>query len=534
MIFGKKQKSKSIFLPGGVFAVSVVIDDRFVKSSKLSIVIKKRLVLFLFSASLAHGQGYNHQWLLGNYYFIQDPKGRMLIDSNGYSLVNENRKMVFIGTEANISDSNGNLLMSSNGVWIANAIGDTMMNGSGLNPSAFTSNWPFGQVITHGTLIIPYPDDVDRYLLFHQTGDWLNNVPSTELDFTTIDMTLDNGLGGVHPNEKNVILIQDTLSWGISACKHANGKDWWVVAMKDNSDLIYKILITHTGISTVMTQSLGIAPSLGAAVQLTFSQDGTKLICQLSNGGIITDHFVRILDFNRCTGDFSNPQVINLSPGGIGWGLAFSPSGKYAYACSSNKIFQIDTDNLNVDTVATYDGFISPGPNCCSTTFWNMYLAANGKIYVTTGSSTFHIHEINYPDSAGLACDVQQHSIFLGYAQLRAVPNHPNYYLGCDTTSSCVCLTTSLEEMEKHDFKFSVYPNPSNGVFKISYLLPQNENGKLEVYDVNGKRIYEMNLPPWSTMQEVVLPYGISAGVYNCVITSDGLRVNRKIAVITN
>ncbi len=69
------------------------------------------------------------------------------------------------------------------------------------------------------------------------------------------------------------------------------------------------------------------------------------------------------------------------------------------------------------------------------------------------------------------------------------------------------------------------------GVFKISYLLPQNENGKLEVYDVNGRRIYQMNLPHWSTMQEVVLPSGISAGVYNCVITSGDKRVNNKIIV---
>ncbi len=52
------------------------------------------------------------------------------------------------------------------------------------------------------------------------------------------------------------------------------------------------------------------------------------------------------------------------------------------------------------------------------------------------------------------------------------------------------------------------------------------------MFDVNGRKIYETNLPPWSTMQEVVLPSGVSAGVYNCVITAGGSRVNRKIAVI--
>ncbi|MBL0343560.1 MAG: T9SS type A sorting domain-containing protein [Bacteroidetes bacterium] len=75
-------------------------------------------------------------------------------------------------------------------------------------------------------------------------------------------------------------------------------------------------------------------------------------------------------------------------------------------------------------------------------------------------------------------------------------------------------------------------PNPSNGEFKISYILPQNEKGRLEIFDVNGRRVYEMNLPPWSTMQEVSLPSWISSGVYNCVITSGGVKINKKIAVI--
>jgi hypothetical protein len=159
-------------------------------------------------------------------------------------------------------------------------------------------------------------------------------------------------------------------------------------------------------------------------------------------------------------------------------------------------------------------------------------LAANGKIYVTSGSSVQHLTVINSPDSAGLACDVQQHSIDLvDYLHLRSVPNHPNYYLGCDTTLGCPCLTTGIEELEGHEFRFNVAPNPTNGNFKITYLLPQNQPGKLEVFDINGRRIYEMNLPQWSTMQEVILPKSVSSGVYNCVITSGGERGSKKVVV---
>ncbi|MBK8872720.1 MAG: hypothetical protein IPN13_01925 [Bacteroidetes bacterium] len=89
------------------------------------------ILLFILSYTIGYGQGNNHQWLLGSYNFFQDPKGRILFDSGSYSLINENRKMVFKGTQANISDAGGNLLMSSNGIWIASATGDTMLNGGG-------------------------------------------------------------------------------------------------------------------------------------------------------------------------------------------------------------------------------------------------------------------------------------------------------------------------------------------------------------------------------------------------------------------
>jgi hypothetical protein len=138
---------------------------------------------------------------------------------------------------------------------------------------------------------------------------------------------------------------------------------------------------------------------------------------------------------------------------------------------------------------------------------------------------------MNYSDSAGVACDVQQHNISLGMWNLRTVPNHPNYYLGPLTGSPCDTLT-NLYESTEHDFRFSVSPNPNNGEFKIMYLLPQNQKGKLEVFDVNGRKVYEMNLPKWSTMQYVSLPARASSGVYNCVISSADKRVNKKIAVI--
>lgn len=488
------------------------------------------ILLFLISYSI-RGQGFNSQWLLGSYNFFQDPKGRVLFDSGNYSLLNENRKMVFKGTEANISDANGNLLMSSNGVWIANANNDTMLDGSGLNPSAFTSNWPLGFPIGFGNIILPYPGDSSKYVLLHKTL-WGTLFPERMGVYKSIiDMNLDGGLGGV--STKNDTILVDTLSWGIGACKHANGRDWWVMVVRDINPVAYTFLITPTGVDTVFTQSLNFAANTNGNVSpIIFSQDGSKMIyCtpvnQTQTGTIL------LSNFDRCTGILSNTQPIPVSTNEYLFGLAFSPSEQFIYSCSSNYIFQTNISTLLTDTVAIYDGFISP-PNlsCCATTFWSLYLAANGKIYVTSGSGVQHLHEINYPDSAGLACNVQQHALNLGYAQLRAVPNHPNYYLGCDTSqTTCPCLT-SIRDLSKHAFRFRINPNPvSSGQLSIGYLLPQNQKGLFQIYDVNGKIVFSYNLPQWSNEQNFVLPF-LSNGIYNCVITSANQRVSKKIAVI--
>ncbi|MBL7916298.1 MAG: hypothetical protein JNL49_14805, partial [Bacteroidia bacterium] len=432
----------------------------------------KLVLVFIVFAVNATGQGYNHQWLLGNYYFLQDPKGRMFIDNNSITLQTEFRKMPFLGTQANISDANGNLLMASNGIWIANATGDTMLNGGGLNPGAYASSWAFGMPLTGNNIFLPHPDISNLYYLFHHSMyfDGFSYL-ANEVFLSKIDISLDFGSGAVI--QKNELILTDTINQGFGASRHANGKDWWIVCQKNGTDKLIKILLSGNGIDTITYQSLSITSANYNVTQLSFSNDGNKFsfyYYDITN----QDEFLVICNFDRCSGEFSNIDTIQLTYGQFLWGLAFSPSGKYVYACTSSRIFQIDTDNLNVDTVAVYDGFISPpGDPCCATSFWNMYLAANGKIYVTSGSSVQHLTVINYPDSAGLACDVQQHSIdLIDYLHLRSVPNHPNYYLGCDTTLGCPCLTTGIEEHISHDFRFNVAPNPTSGSFKITYLLP--------------------------------------------------------------
>ncbi|MCW5920396.1 MAG: T9SS type A sorting domain-containing protein [Bacteroidetes bacterium] len=503
---------------------------------RFDILIRSSMILLqiiLFSNSCL-SQGYNHNWLLGYDYSPNYIKARMTFSSTVDSIFAEQRKIPFQGfTQANISDANGNLLMSSNGAWIANSTGDTMLNGSFLGYDSYINAHTDGILITYANIIIPYPNNTTKYVLFHQSADY-NGISyySPAINYSIIDMTKDGGLGAVDSTQKYIVAIQDTMNGGIAACRHANGRDWWVVAQKHDTDTIYKILFTPTGIASITTQKLIVPKAVYSISQLTFSPDGKKFVYQTYIPYQPDSSYILTFDFDRCSGLFTTHNPVFVNRGYI-WGLAFSPNSQYVYACTADKLYQLNLNTYNLDTIATYDGFNSPFTWCCPTTFFNCYLAANGKIYITSGNGVQHIHEMNFPDSAGIACDFQQHVIPtpMGAIHRGSVPNHPNYYLGCDTTqTTCPCLITGINDVKQHDFKFSISPNPSNGNFKITYLLPQNSKGIFEVFDITGKKVFSYSLPQWSTLQNFDLSF-LSNGVYAVKITSGNFSITKKLIV---
>lgn len=484
--------------------------------------------VFVIFNTPALSQSRNSVYLLG-----YNAKARMDFTSNSYLISPDSRLIPFLDTQGNISDDNGNILMSSNGVYIADASGDTMLNGYGINPGWAVNNNPGGLPQPYANLFLPMPGDSNKYILFHQAADIATGFACPYIYYSIVDISLNAGLGEVI--SKNNIALSGTFGWGFAACKHGNGRDWWITAMPNLATGIYKFLLTPNGVQYIGLQNFTIQNfAWGYTGQPSFSPDGSKFAFGGSYGinGMNYLSCISLFYFDRCSGLFSLDTTIDYSDNYISYASAFSSNSKYLYFSSSERMYQYNTDSLSSSPhqlIAINDTFGSPNPPFF-TNFYLMYLAANGKIYLGSGSSVQHLHEINYPDSAGLACDVQLHNVFTNCFYI-GVPNHPNYYLGRKIGSPCDSLT-SISEIE-HNFRFSISPNPSNGNFKIIYLLPQNKSGTLQIFDITGKEVYNQNLPQWSTLQYFSLPQ-LTNGIYNLTINSSNQVVNKKIVIIKN
>ncbi len=467
----------------------------------------------------AHAQqGLSNLWLMG---FDSDagiPWGGTNIDffTGAADIYYQNRAIGFKRTAATLTDTNGNLLVSANGSFIANTTGDTLLNGTGLNPSNYTTMFPEGLYLPQACLILPKPDTPSIYFLFHGTLDDQIDQFAQYLYLSTIDMSLDGGLGGVVT--KNVVLISDTLNIGkITAVRHANGRDWWVFCHKQNTNIFIRLLVTPYGVSGPDQQAVGVIryADLG---QVCFSPDGSKFAYYWGDG-----EDLEIFDFDRCTGLFANPVHILIDDYDQMGGVAFSPNSRFLYVSSVEDVYQYDTEVPDIEAsmvhIAHWDGFYSPGPPF-ATLFDIAQLAPDGKIYIATGNGTDKLHVINDPDAPGLACDLQQHVITLPTYNTNSLPNHPNYHLGpvdgsvCDSLGINAGLTPGPSPGERGGMQ--VFPNPSSGTFTLSYPA-QALVGELEVRDLWGRLVLRERLPQWSQLHRVALHE--AAGLYQCRLT---------------
>jgi len=414
--------------------------------------ISIQIILWINIPSIA--QLHDNNWIFGysNNFDTLDKFGISIISfTDGKPIITQNNKINFNfnSSNASFSDSSGNFHSYTNGIHIGNKAWEIMENGSFIQKGSEAA----GEVWPQFCIALPWPEHPDKYFyLFEKdtsTGDATYAYSFAKgLYAAIIEEGTNNGLGKVI--NRNIEIIQDTLALGkISATKHANGRDWWILINKQNSNQFYTVLLTPEGAKSVIVQTIG-QKIIGGVGQGFFSPNGQYY--GVYNGiGYKEGSDIFIYKFDRCLGVLSEPSQFHFFAGDWG-GLAFSPNSRYLYVNYGKWAYQYDILAPDLwasrKTVATWDGTSHPFP----TGFFFMQLAPDGKIYSCPVSGSDVLHVIHESDEPGMACRYEQHAIQLPTYNDQSIPNFPNYRLG--PLDGSPCDTLGLDNLPKAWFRY--------------------------------------------------------------------------------
>ena len=341
--------------------------------------LKHAAVAFILCcASFAvQAQGEQNNWYFG--------KGAGISFSGDSAMAVANGRLFTEEGSATISDKNGNLLFYTNGITVWNRNHKVMPNGNGLLG---------GNSSTQSALIVPKPGSETIYYIFTTAI----QAQSDGLRYSIVDMSKDNGNGDLV--FKNTFMIAPATE-KLTAVRHSNGRDWWVIAHRWNSNAYITFLVSEDGVATqpIMSHAGTVhgGPNRKAIGYLKPSPDGTRLAAALWND----ESNFEVLNFDRSTGKVSNP--ILFKGFSEAYGIAFSPDGSKLYGTISNKktgkgqVVQIDLKAGNTDAILKSATVVATSG---SPTIGSLQLGPDGRIYVAR-KDNLYLGIIENPNAKG-------------------------------------------------------------------------------------------------------------------------------------
>jgi gliding motility-associated-like protein len=301
---------------------------------------------------------------------------------------------------ASISDPNtGQLLFYTDGTRAWDRNNNQMPNGVGMIGGQGTS--------TQAALIVPQPGSSTIYYLISADQGGYQGA-NTGVHYSIVDMSLNGGLGDV--TTKNTLLTPPPTTEKLTAVRHCNGVDYWIIDHPFNSNAFNVYLLTASGInSTPVVSNVGTTQSnISGTYQETIgylkaSPNGKRLAC-----AIYYMNFFELFDFDNSTGIITNP--IKISSSESFYGIAFSPNNSILYATIAlGAIFQYDISSNNAANIMASMVILPDSVYNIGT----LQLAPDGKIYVCSTYLSSSLSVINNPNNLGLACNFQQYGFTL-------------------------------------------------------------------------------------------------------------------------
>lgn len=355
----------------------------------------ERLILILILCTLAsdlHAQRQAENWYFGEFAGLNFASGNPTVLLDGAMQTRE-------GCLA-VSDTAGRLMFYSDGTRVWTRRHQPMPNGTALagDPSS-----------TQSGIVIPWPTRPSEYFIF--TVDALENLYVRGLNYSVVNMSANGGLGDVTTRNQS---LQTGTAEKLTAVRHANGVDVWLIAhdIGNNQFLVY--LISRNGVNPVPSrQGVGPAVQTGDIGYLKASSVGTRLAMATT-----VPPQLNMFRFDRSTGVISVPTRISNQ---LAYGAEFSPNGQLLYSTSYTDaaIYQYDLSLPDANVAASRIPIGRTG----AITNGALQIAPNGRIYVAHEFSQI-ISEIAQPNIRGNGCQYRDRVIDLGGRDSRlGLPN---------------------------------------------------------------------------------------------------------------
>lgn len=407
---------------------------------------------------------------------------------------------------ATISDVNGNLLFYTDGIKVWNKTHAVMQNGTGLYGNGSS---------TQSAVIIPKPGNPSIYFIF--TIDAVNSGNFRGLNYSIVDISLNAGLGAV--TNKNTLLLSE--AWEkLTAVRHQNNNDFWVITRGLNSNNYYSWQVTSSGVTLtpITSPSPNFLPfdtdySVG---YLKPSTDGKMLFCAISRYP-----FSEMAKFNDATGavtniiKFKNKPSTSFGPGlESSYGVEFSPNNKFMYVSTriqftntcntcyagNTTINQYDVSIFDSTAIANSIVFLDSSGTPAHpliTVYGALQLAKNGKIYIAQSDET-SLSVIANPDVQGIGCNFQKDGQALNFRfSQQGLPTfiqsyfNPNYRVyDFNYTEDCqLNVSFSLNTIYPYDSLRWFFGDVASGTNNTS----TNPN-QIHSYNTTGARIVKLYL----------------------------------------
>lgn len=369
-----------------------------------------RLVyLLLLGPLLSYGQstsfgGQPRQWLFGH--------GAGLDFSAGAPQPLTGSAMNTVEGSAVATDDAGQLLFYTDGARVWNRQHKRMPNGGGLAGSPNS---------TQSALVLRQPGSDSLWYVF--TTDFQGG--NQGLRYSVVSLARRRGMGDV--TLKNELLFAP-VSEQLTAVRHANGRDTWVIAHRWSSPQYLSYLVTAEGIQSPPVQSTAGAmragPGRASIGWLRASPDGRHLAAAHWRDASKFE----VLDFDPQSGQIDGR--VGLEPYPDAYGVAFSADGSKLYGTAR------DTTK-GAEGAVIWQFNLRPGAGSSATGAYNrvvgrsrskklgaLQLGPDGRLYVARDGAKF-LGVIAAPDAAGDACGYQDDGLPLGDGRCRlGLPNN--------------------------------------------------------------------------------------------------------------